>query len=117
MLPLFDVAVTVNVVVDDAVTETRPCAGAVRQTRRAQRRRGVAQRVVLVVGEAGLDVRDEVAGIRLGGCVLALLLLTEEGRQGDRGKNADDQNDDEELDEREALFVAADALVHGCGSP
>ena len=31
--------------------------------------------------------------------------LAEESGKGDRGKNADDQNDDQELDEREALLV------------
>src|SRR5204862_4563730 len=33
-----------------------------------------------------------------------------EGRQGERGKNADDQNHHEELDERKALLLAVDPL-------
>src|SRR5438270_759557 len=33
-----------------------------------------------------------------------------EGRQGDGGKDADDEHDDEEFDEREALLLGADAL-------
>ena len=107
VLPLCEIAVTVNVPVADAVTETWPAAGAVRQARRAEGGRRVALRVVLRVREARLDLRDEVAGIRLGRRVLALLLLAEERRESDRGENADDQNDDEKLDEREALIVLA----------
>src|SRR3954447_2923656 len=63
-----------------------------------------------VVGSASLDLRHEVAGVRLRLRVLALLLLAEEGRQGDRGENADDQDHNEELDEREALLLAVDPL-------
>src|SRR3954453_11472279 len=63
-----------------------------------------------VVGRAGLDLRHEVAGVRLRLRVLALLLLAEEGRQGDRGKNADDEDHHEELDERKALLLAVDPL-------
>src|SRR5947209_18184069 len=66
---------------------------------------GRALGVVLLGREARLDLRDEVARIRLRRGILALLLLTEEGRQGDRGENADDQHDNEELDEREALLL------------
>ena len=65
----------------------------------------VHARVVLRVGKARLDMRDQVARIGLRRRVLALLLLTQEGRQGDRGKDADDQNDDKELHEREAILV------------
>src|SRR4051794_12466918 len=82
-------------------------AGANVEARGAQLASRVALGVVLGVREAGLNVRDEVAGIRLGRCVLALLLLTEERGQGDRGEDADDQDDNEELDERETLFVLA----------
>src|SRR4051794_37340864 len=63
-----------------------------------------------VVGRARLDLRDEIASVRLRLRVLTLLLLTEEGRQGDRGKNADDEDHHEELDEREALLLAVDPL-------
>src|SRR4051794_7868176 len=55
------------------------------------------------VGRAALALRDEVAGVRLGLRVLALVLLAEEGRQCDRGENADDQDHHEELDEGETL--------------
>src|SRR2546430_1315744 len=44
---------------------------------------GLATRVVLGVGEARLNVRDQVASIRLGGRVLVSLLLTPDGRHGD----------------------------------
>ena len=84
-------------------------AGAVVQARRAERRGGVALGVVLGVREARLDLRDEVTGIGLGRRVLALLLLAEERRESDRGEDADDQDDDQKLDEREALVVALEA--------
>src|SRR3954467_7883380 len=73
----------------------------------------VAQRVVLRVGEAGLDLRDHVSRVGLGRGVLAFLLLTEERGQRDRGEDADDQDDDEELDQREAPLVVADVVQHG----
>ena len=61
--------------------------------------------VGLVVGvvrlHGGLALAD--AGLGLG--VLRTGTLTEEGGQGDRGEDADDQNDDQELDEGEALLV------------
>src|SRR5205814_615596 len=68
-------------------------------------------RVVLLVRVAGLDLRHHVARIGLRRRVLALLLLAEEGRQGDRGKNADDQDDDEELDQREAALLGLNSLA------
>ena len=92
-------------------------AGAVVEAGRAERRRRVALRVVLRVREARLDLRDEVAGIGLGRSVLALLLLAEERRESDRGENADDQDDDQELDERESFVVALEAVEHGGGTP
>src|SRR3954454_5829190 len=75
----------------------------------------LAGRVALVVVTlnvrcARLDLRDGVTRVGLGLRVLALLLLTEEGRQGDRGENADDEDHYEELDEREALLLAVDPL-------
>ena len=42
--------------------------------------------------------------VGLGLRVIRLLALTQEGRNGDPGKNADDQDDDEELDQGEALL-------------
>src|SRR6185503_16570994 len=70
--------------------------------RQAGARRDGAARVGLTVGEAGLDLRDGVTSVRLGGGVLALLLLAQERRQGDGGEDADDEDNDEELDKREA---------------
>src|SRR4051794_40917544 len=73
--------------------------------------RGRTVRVVAaVVGRARLDLRDHVARVGLRVRVLALLLLAEEGRQSDRGKDADDQDHNEELDERKALLLAVDPL-------
>jgi hypothetical protein len=43
----------------------------------------------------------------LGGGVLGSRALAEERRDGDRGQDADDQDDDQQLDEREALLLAA----------
>ena len=61
--------------------------------------------VGLVVGverlHGGLALAD--AGLGLG--VLRTGALTEEGGKGDRGEDADDQNDDQELDKGEALFL------------
>src|SRR4051794_21560341 len=84
--------------------------GTDRETGVAELGRRVAVVVVLLVGVARLDLRDRVTTVRLGIGVLALLLLTQEGRQSDGGKDADDQNDDQELDEREALLLV-DALA------
>src|SRR3954454_12996096 len=72
--------------------------------------RAAVRVVTRVVRRARLDLRNQVAGVRLRLRVLALLLLAEEGRQGDRGKNADDQDHNEKLDEREALLLAVDPL-------
>src|SRR3954453_6637946 len=86
-------------------------AGADVEARVAELRRGGAVRVVAGgIRATRLDLRDRVARVRLRLGVLALLLLTEEGRQGDRGEDADDQDHDEKLDEREALLLAVDAL-------
>jgi hypothetical protein len=76
----------------------------------------IAGGVVLGVGVARLDLRDHVARGRLGLGVLTLRALTEEARQSDRGEDADDQDDDQKLDEREALLVlgaGADLVQHG----
>src|SRR5918994_3785909 len=86
-----------------------PAAGAHRRARRAVRARVVA--VDLRV--AGLHGRDDGARVVLGGAVLCLGGLGEEGRERDRREDADDQDDDEELDEREALLGAeVGATVH-----
>src|SRR3954453_17803272 len=63
-----------------------------------------------VVGVARLDLRRRVTRGRLGVGVLALRLLAEEGRKRDGGKDADNENHNEELDEREALLLAAQTL-------
>src|SRR5690348_10868826 len=57
--------------------------------------------VGVVVRVAGLQLAHHVASVGLGRAVLGLGALAEEVRQGDRGKDADDQNDDEELDKGE----------------
>ena len=41
---------------------------------------------------------------------MTLTGLAKERRDGDRGQNADDQNDDEELDQSEAALLGIDAL-------
>src|SRR3954471_2007052 len=73
---------------------------------------GVAVRV------AGLQLADHVASVRLGARVLSLGALTEEVRQSDRGQDADDQDYDEELDQREAgllrLNTRAELPQHSC---
>src|SRR4051812_30865417 len=74
------------------------------------RRCGAVRVVAGGVGATRLDLRDRVTRVGLGLGVLALLLLAQEGRQGNRGKNADDQDHDEKLDEREALLLAVDPL-------
>jgi hypothetical protein len=55
-------------------------------------------------------VRHQVASIGLGARVLALVTLTKERRQRDGGQDADDQDYNEELDEREALLLVVNAL-------
>ena len=45
-------------------------------------------------------MRDEVASVALRVRILGLVLLTQEGRERDRGEKADDQKDNEELDQR-----------------
>src|SRR2546423_13999604 len=64
---------------------------------------GVAVRV------AGLALSDHVASVRLGARVLSLGAVTEEVRQSDRGQDADDQDYDEELDQRETGLLRLNA--------
>src|SRR4051812_18593440 len=66
--------------------------------------------VVLLVRKARLDLRGEVARVRLGVRVLALLLLAKERRQRDGRQDPDDQDHHEELDKGEALLLRVDAL-------
>src|SRR3954454_8493295 len=65
----------------------------------------VGRRVVLVVRVVGLHGGLNGAGTALGLGVLSLLTLVEEGGKRDSGKNADDQNDDQKLDQGETLLV------------
>src|SRR4051794_8236579 len=81
------------------------------QTSVAELRRVRAVRVVLGVGEAGLDLGHHVAGIRLGRGVLTLRTLAEERRKGDRGQDADDQDYNEELNKGETLLLAVDSVL------
>src|SRR3954451_17293543 len=67
-------------------------------------RRVRALGVVLFVGVAGLDLRHHVARVGLGRGVLTLRTLAEERRQRDRGQDADDQDDNEELDKGETAL-------------
>ena len=60
----------------------------------------------------GYDITDlRVGEIRLRVAVLGRILLTEEDRDGDRGEDADDQDDDQKLDEREAVLVVLETLA------
>src|SRR4051794_29011021 len=65
----------------------------------------VASRVVLRVHVAGLDLRDQVARVGLGRGILGLLALAEERGKSDGGKDADDENDDQKLDQGETLLT------------
>jgi hypothetical protein len=56
-----------------------------------------------------LDQREGVANVGLGLGVLALVLLVEEGRKGDRGEDADDDEDYRDLDQREPGLVMRQA--------
>src|SRR4051794_11424727 len=70
-----------------------------------------AGRVVLRVGVTRLNLRDHVSCVRLGRGVLALRALAQECGQSDRGQDADDQNDYEELDKGETLLLIVNALT------
>src|SRR4051794_25499613 len=73
--------------------------------------RGLAVGVGLRPRVARLHVRDEVTGVRLRRSVLALLTLTQESGQRDRGQNADDEDHNEELDKGETLVLTVNALA------
>ena len=66
---------------------------------------GLVGDVVLVVRVVGLHGGLSLTHRGLGLGVLRTLALAEEGGQSDRGEDADDQDHDQELDEREALLV------------
>jgi hypothetical protein len=67
---------------------------------------GLAAHIGLLLAVERLQMRDHVARGGLGVGVLALLPLAQEGRQRNGGQDADDENHDEELDEREAPLLA-----------
>src|SRR5207247_2857224 len=69
-----------------------PGTGAVGEAGGPKRGRGIAVDVGLLSRETRLNLRHQVARVGLRRRVLALLLLAQEGRQGDRGKDADDQD-------------------------
>ena len=62
-------------------------------------------RVLRAVGEIRLFSRHEVAEVRLHRGDVGLLLRVRELRNRDRGKNADDDHDDQKFDEGEAFAV------------
>ena len=68
--------------------------------------------VSLAVDVARLQLADHVSSVGLGARVPALVALAEEARQGDRGEDADNQNDDEELDEGKTLLLIAQLAQH-----
>src|SRR5919201_4006816 len=67
---------------------------------------------------AGLHLADHVASVGLGARVLGLRALAEEVRQSDRGQDANDQDDDEELDQSETALLGlntrAELPQHAC---
>src|SRR5436190_3853673 len=73
--------------------------------------RGRAADVLVVLREARLHLGDHVAHVGLGGRVLALQALAEEGRQGDGGEDPDDQDHDQQLDQGEAALIGAEAAA------
>src|SRR5437588_3292737 len=83
-----------------------------RRLDRLEGRLGAAGVRAVVVGRTGLHRlgRSHASGLGLG--VVALAPLVQERGNCDRGKDADDQNDDQELDQREAsLFLGAMAKL------
>ena len=58
-----------------------------------------------VVDVVGRDLLAKGRHVGLGSGVLSLLALVQEHRDGDRGKDADDDHDDEKLDEGEATLT------------
>src|SRR6266542_3501718 len=73
-------------------------------SRRTARRAGVLERV----GEVRLFRRDGVAKVGLHRSDVRLLLRVRELRNGDGGKNADDDDHDQKLDQRETLAIHLD---------
>src|SRR2546430_16143460 len=94
-----------------AVARHEVCAG---ETAAAATGTGVG----VVVGVARLQLADHVASVRLGARVLSLRALAEEVRQSDRGQDANDQDYNEGLDQREtgllSLNTRAELPQHVC---
>src|SRR2546421_6801638 len=74
------------------------------------------RRVRLVVDVEGLLRRQGVTDVRLRLLVLGTLTGTQEGRDGDRNKDCDDQDDHHQLDQGEPFVIVvqsvADSLEH-----
>src|SRR5918994_1131167 len=72
----------------------------------------VETRVALrVVGVVGLDGRDRCAHVRLGGGVVRPVAEGEVRRHRDRQQDAEDDDDNEKLDEREAALVPSQTIL------
>src|SRR5581483_6042762 len=97
----------------DGITERRTRSRRQRRTRRViQRRLDRLQRGhghgtvgAVVVRRGSLGGGRSGTSLRLGGSVVGLPLLVQERRNRDRGKNADDEDHDEELDQGETLLI------------
>src|SRR5919198_375359 len=74
---------------------------------------GVDGVVTLGLGEVRLLSGLEGAPVGRLGVGLALVGDTADGENHDGGEDAEDHDDDEELDEGEALFLAAETLLEG----
>src|ERR1700682_2891163 len=75
--------------------------------RRKALRRTVAREVpAVVVGRILLFIRREVTKVRLHRCDIRLVLRVRKLRNRDRGKNADDDDNDQKLNKCKTLFVA-----------
>src|SRR6266568_1671342 len=68
--------------------------------------RGSREVSTAVVGSVLLFVGRHVAKVRLHRCDVRLVLGVRELRNRDRGKNADDDDHDQKLNERKTLFIA-----------
>src|SRR4051794_22106123 len=76
-------------------------AGVVARLQLRKRRADVA----VVVGGVRLDAGDGGAHVCLRGRLVSAILEAEVGRDGDRHQDPEDDDDDQELDEREALIA------------
>src|SRR5690606_25697165 len=67
-------------------------------------------RVRTLLGVVGLDGRVDDSELGLAGRLLTILGDTPDGEDDDRGEHAENDDDDQELDEREAAVLAAGRL-------